>query len=69
MSEIKREYIDTNIAAHLLGVSVSTMKRWRQSGEGPNFYRFGRSVKYRASDLRSWAKDNQCRINRPIAAF
>ena len=69
MTNNKCIYFDTNVAAHLLGVSVSTMKRWRKSGEGPNFFRFGYSIKYAASDLREWAKSNQHRVNKPLGMY
>lgn len=64
MTENKIEYFDTDIAAHILGVSVSTMKRWRKINDGPNYYKFGRSIKYTVSDLNQWAKSNQNRVNR-----
>ncbi len=33
-------------AALYLGVSLSTIRRWRCSSGGPSFYRFGRVLRY-----------------------
>ena len=41
-------------AAKLLGVSVSTLRRWRYSGTGPKFYGFGSSIRYWTDDLSSY---------------
>lgn len=41
-------------AAVLLGVSVSTLTRWRSSGSGPTAMKFGGKVKYRLSSLKAY---------------
>ena len=56
-----QEYINTEIAGNFLGLSVSTMKRMRRTGEGPLYYKLNRSVRYKPSDLREWALKNQKR--------
>jgi hypothetical protein len=38
-------------AATLLRHSVSTLRRWRRAGTGPQFVRFGRVILYRSADL------------------
>jgi hypothetical protein len=38
-------------AAVRLGVSISTLRRWRRAGTGPRFVRFSRLVFYRPEDL------------------
>ena len=37
--------------AEEIGVSVSTLRAWRQKGIGPRFHRFGRCVRYFRRDL------------------
>jgi predicted DNA-binding transcriptional regulator AlpA len=38
------------------GVSPRTAERWRSSGDGPPFVRFGRRfVRYKLSDVERWA--------------
>lgn len=51
--------VNTEAAAHLLNVSAVTLAKWRVTGEGPRFLKFGRSVKYRISDLQEWILGQQ----------
>jgi excisionase family DNA binding protein len=48
------EYCDEKFLAQALAVSLSTVRRWRQFGNGPKFVRFGRSVRYRLADVEEW---------------
>jgi predicted DNA-binding transcriptional regulator AlpA len=42
----------TPAAAELLGVSISTLEKWRVSGQGPRFVKIGaRLVGYEKADL------------------
>jgi predicted DNA-binding transcriptional regulator AlpA len=43
--------LETGPAAAFLGNSVPTLVRWRQTGEGPDYIKVGRLVKYRKSAL------------------
>ncbi len=38
-------------AAHLLGLSVKTLRRWRWAGKGPRFLKLGAAVRYDPADL------------------
>lgn len=41
--------------AHMLGVSLSTLERWRCQGGGPAFLKIGRRrVGYRTGAVRRW---------------
>ncbi len=40
--------------ADLICQSVRTLQKWRFLGTGPDFYKFGQSVRYKASDLDQW---------------
>ena len=40
--------------AGLLNLSVRTVQRWRQEGGGPDFYKFGRAVRYDVQVVKSW---------------
>jgi len=47
--------VNTKNAAELLGVSVGTLEVWRSTGRhNLPFYKVGRHVKYRLSDLENW---------------
>ena len=50
-----QEYIDTREAAERLGLSPSTLARYRITGAGPWYYRFGGCVRYTETDLEAWA--------------
>ncbi|MCV6602637.1 MAG: helix-turn-helix domain-containing protein [Cohaesibacter sp.] len=47
--------MDEKTAADFLCQSVRTIQKWRVTGYGPKFYKSGRSVRYRRSDLLEWA--------------
>ena len=44
-------YLNTRQAADWLGLSARTLDRYRVSGEGPVFHRFGGRVRYLRADL------------------
>ncbi len=49
-------YLTTREAAAHLGLSTRTLDRYRVSGEGPVFLRFGGRVRYLREDLDAWAR-------------
>ncbi|MCY3841495.1 MAG: helix-turn-helix domain-containing protein [Gammaproteobacteria bacterium] len=55
MSNEQSIYVGTREAANLLGLSPRTLDRYRISGEGPVFYKFGKRVCYARTDLEEWA--------------
>ena len=52
----ERMYLTTVEAARYIGLSQRTLKRYRVSGDGPVFHRFGGRVRYRRDDLDDWAE-------------
>ena len=48
-------YLSTRQAAAWLGLSTRTLDRYRVSGDGPMFHRFGGRVRYLYADLDAWA--------------
>jgi predicted DNA-binding transcriptional regulator AlpA len=46
-------------AAELLSLSVATLRAWRHRKQGPAFVKFGRSVRYLASDLRAFIEGSR----------
>lgn len=50
------ELVDTGQAAKILGVSRPTLERWRALGIGPRYLRYGRWVRYRICDLRTFVE-------------
>lgn len=55
----KGELLTLNEAAEVLRVPVNTVRWWRQRGVGPSFFKIGRHVVIKASDLHAWI-DAQC---------
>ena len=55
MNESNGHYMNTREAAAWLGLSPRTLDRYRVSGEGPAFHRFGSRVRYLPADLEEWA--------------
>ena len=49
------KYLSTREAASWLGLSPRTLDRYRVSGDGPAFHRFGGRVRYLVADLEDWA--------------
>lgn len=46
--------LDEHQAASLMALSVRTLQAWRTRGEGPQFIRLGRAVRYRRSHIVVW---------------
>ncbi|MEX1663035.1 helix-turn-helix transcriptional regulator [Thioclava sp. 15-R06ZXC-3] len=46
-------------AADYVCQSVRTLQKWRLTGFGPQFYKPGRSVRYRRRDLRDWIESRR----------
>ena len=59
MNENARNYLSTRQAAEWLGLSPRTLDRYRVTGEGPVFHRFGSRVRYLLADLEAWAKSRR----------
>ena len=50
--------IDETMLADWLGESVSSLQKWRVSGNGPKFVKNPKSVRYRVGDVRDWIAHN-----------
>ena len=48
-------FLDTQQAARFLGLSAKTLARYRVTGDGPVFHRFGNRIRYRRAALDAWA--------------
>lgn len=49
-------YINEKQASEFLGVAVKTLQGYRVKGGGPEFRKFGKSVRYKFNDLKLWAE-------------
>jgi predicted DNA-binding transcriptional regulator AlpA len=59
--------LDTGPAAEFIGASIPTLVRWRQNGEGPDYIKIGRLVKYRKSALERFLDECTRRAHRAPA--
>lgn len=46
-------------AADLICQSVRTLQKWRVTGAGPQFFKIGRSVRYRRGDVIDWVNKHR----------
>lgn len=46
--------VNEHIAAEILGLKVSTLRRWRWAGQGPRFVKLGSAVRYDRADLEAF---------------
>ncbi|MEH6629601.1 MAG: helix-turn-helix domain-containing protein [Halopseudomonas aestusnigri] len=46
-----KTYLNEHEVSDLLQVPVPTLRRWRFTNQGPNYHKFGRSVRYSQADL------------------
>lgn len=54
------DFVDDKRAAEILGVSPGTLGVWRCTGRYRlPFFKVGRRVRYRVSDLEAWLKKRQ----------
>lgn len=44
--------------AKILSLKVSTLRRWRWEGKGPQFYKFGSAVRYSRPDIDAYIANN-----------
>lgn len=50
--------MSTETAARIR-VTPTTLKVWRHRNQGPPFYRYGRRVVYRASEVDAWVRSHR----------
>jgi len=53
--ELPSRKLNVAEAAHFLGLSVSTLNKFRLSDGGPRYLKLGRRVLYDVRDLEQWA--------------
>ena len=61
MGKKPTDYLNARDAAAHLGLSTRTLDRYRVTGEGPVFLRFGGRVRYLREDLDAWARTRRRR--------
>ena len=57
--EVALEALKVADAAARIGLSVSTLNKWRTDGRGPRYVKLGRSVCYLVKDLDAWLEQHR----------
>ena len=58
------QFLNTANAAHHLGYSKSSLESWRVERTGPNYYKTGRRVRYKKSDLDAYIEAGRVETRR-----
>jgi hypothetical protein len=48
---VEKQMLNERKVAQMLDVTVRVLQYWRQIGDGPNYYKVGRFVRYDAADI------------------
>ena len=59
MTDERNRFLNSRQAADYLGLSTRTLDRFRVSGDGPVFLKFGGRVRYLREDLDAWARSRR----------
>ncbi len=51
------ENVGIKEAADYLGCSVAALRTWKRQGRGPKYFRLGKLLRYRKTDLDEWILD------------
>lgn len=60
-SSSKQRLTNEHEAAKILGLAVSTLRRWRWAGMGPKFIKLGSAIRYDPIDLQDFIDRNRRR--------
>ena len=49
--------------ADFLNCSVAALRRWRQEGRGPSYYRVGKLIRYGSGDIEAYLESQRVETN------
>ena len=52
--------LNSQQAGAYLGCSESVLRLWRSQGQGPRYFRAGKLIRYRRTDLDAWIEARLC---------
>ena len=58
---METDALDSHSAAHRMGIAPSTLAKMRVVGIGPEYYKLGRRVVYRAGDIDAYMESRRRR--------
>jgi hypothetical protein len=59
MSPLPELLTETQVSI-ILNVSINTLRYWRHCGDGPNYIKMGRLVRYHTGELESYVQRKTC---------
>ena len=62
------QFLTVKQTAELLGLSPRTLDRYRVSGHGPAYYKFGNRVRYRRNEVVAWAETQRMKSTKQKAS-
>tara|TARA_B100001057_G_scaffold52002_1_gene46188 strand:- start:7945 stop:8139 length:195 start_codon:yes stop_codon:yes gene_type:complete len=62
MTKEMEQSLTRDECATRLNISVKTLDRWRYLGEGPDFHKMGRSVRYELSDVENYLQSKKIKL-------
>ena len=54
----QKHVLDINEAAAMIGVTVACMRKWKRQKRGPTYFRAGKLIRYRRTDVERWIAQN-----------
>lgn len=57
---LAESYLSPAAVAKILGMTIGTLAQWRTKKIGPDYYKFGKAVRYRREDVKAFL--NKARI-------
>lgn len=51
--------LDVKQASEMMGLSIATLRAWRRNGKGPAYYKLGKAVRYKESEIIEFIKNCQ----------
>ncbi len=59
MSLLPKLLTETQVST-IFNISINTLRYWRHCGDGPNYIKMGRLVRYHAAELESYVQRKTC---------
>jgi len=69
-TDVKPVLLNEYQVAKMIGMSVASLRRWRQAGvtDGPNFIKFGNAIRYAPEDIARWIAEGRKRAEARTAS-
>jgi excisionase family DNA binding protein len=58
-------FLNAAQTAHYLKISLRTLEKLSEKGEGPSFRSHGRQKRFHITDIDAWSEQQKCKTTRP----